>query len=61
MDSIWSKRADVPSKPTLDKNINTNVLIIGAGMAGVLCAYKLHKAGVPYAVVEQDKICSKVT
>jgi len=61
MDSIWSKRADVPSKPTLDKNINKNVLIIGAGMAGVLCAYKLHKAGVPYAVVEQDKICSKVT
>jgi len=37
------------------------VLIIGGGMAGVLCAWKLAKAGVDYALIEADEICHGVT
>ena len=37
------------------------MLIIGGGLAGLLCAYRLKQAGVNYALVEADTICSGVT
>ncbi len=61
INSVWIQDANISPKPSLDRNIKTEVLIIGAGMAGILCAYKLDKAGVPYVVAEADRICSKVT
>lgn len=42
-------------------NTSTDVLVIGGGIAGILCAYKLKKAGVDCKLVEADKICSGVT
>ena len=35
--------------------MNTDVLIIGGGMAGVLCTYLLHHAGVPYMLAEVEQ------
>ena len=40
----------MPSFPKLDQDIKTDVLIIGGGMAGVLCAYMLNAAGVDYVL-----------
>lgn len=34
------------------ENEATRVLIVGAGMAGLACALRLHKAGVPVQVIE---------
>jgi glycine/D-amino acid oxidase-like deaminating enzyme len=45
----------------LNGNKNTNVLIIGGGMAGILCAYMLHQAGVDYMLVEAETICNGIT
>jgi len=33
-----------------------DVVIIGGGIAGLACAYELHKAGWPVTVVEKDKL-----
>ena len=37
------------------------MLIIGGGIAGLLCAYMLQQSGVEYALVEADKICGGIT
>lgn len=61
MPSIWSKTVTLPPFPTLEKDLDTDVLIIGGGLAGVLCCYYLTKAGVDCALVEARTICSGVT
>ena len=37
------------------------MLIIGGGLCGVLCAYRLQEAGVRYALIEAGRICRGVT
>ena len=61
MDSIWTRTARPPKFDSLRSDLKTDVLIIGGGMAGVLCAYKLAKAGVDYALVEADRIGGGIT
>lgn len=61
MDSIWTKTAELPKFPPLDRSLHTDVLIIGGGMAGVLCAHQLERAGVDYALVEAGRIGSGIT
>ncbi len=61
MKSLWGKTWEQPSFPALDGDMSTDVLIIGGGMAGVLCAYQLHCAGVPYVLVESETIGSGIT
>ena len=61
MDSVWTKTAQLPSFAPLRGNISTDVLIIGGGLAGLLCAYRLAQAGVDYALVEADTLCSGIT
>ena len=61
MDSLWRKTASLPRFEGLKTDLKTDVLIIGGGMAGVLCAYMLEQAGVDYALVEADRICGGVT
>lgn len=51
----------MPSFPALKENIKTDVLIIGGGIAGVLCAYMLHQAGVDYVLAEASGLCSGTT
>lgn len=46
MESIWKKDAPNVRFEALDANKSTDVLIIGGGIAGILCAYKLRTAGV---------------
>lgn len=61
MQSIWTDTLHLPSfdRPTHD--LKTDVLIIGGGLAGLLCAYMLRQAGVDYALIEAEKICSGTT
>lgn len=39
MDSIWTENVSLPFFPALAGEISTDVLIIGGGMAGILCAH----------------------
>ncbi len=59
--SVWTDSVDLPGFPKLKGEIKTDVLIIGGGMAGILCAYFLEKSGVDYILVEGNRICGGIT
>ena len=61
MYSLWSETSNLPSFKPLNKNLKTDVLIIGGGITGILTAYYLQQAGVNYVLVEADSICSGIT
>ena len=61
MDSVWSVDCGLPHFKRLTGNINTDVLIIGGGLAGILCAYFLQEQNVDYVLTERKTICSGVT
>lgn len=61
MASIWQDNIEFPTFPTLKEDIHTDVLIIGGGMAGLLCARKLHDAGADYLLCEADSLCYGIT
>lgn len=61
MNAIWLQTAQMPSFEPLRSDLKTDVLIIGGGLAGLLCAYKLAHAGVDCALAEADRICGGIT
>ncbi len=46
MHSIWEETAAQERFAPLARDVNTDVLIIGGGMCGLLCAWMRHQAGV---------------
>lgn len=61
MSSIWTETIKPPSFEALQRDMKTDVLIIGGGIAGLLCGYLLEQAGVDCVLVEQNEICGGVT
>ena len=61
MDSIWEKDAQMPRFFQLDGDLNTDILVIGGGLSGLLCAYQLTQAGVDCALVEQNRLMQGVS
>lgn len=68
MESIWTKSVNREKlinneniHSHLTKDLKTEVAVIGAGMAGILTAFKLSQAGKKVIVIEADKIASGQT
>ena len=61
MVSLWERGLERPGFLRLNGDMKTEVLIIGGGMAGILCAYMLQQAGVPYILVEAETIGGGIT
>lgn len=61
MNSVWKEKSNIPSFNTLEHDTKTEVLIIGGGLAGLLCAFTLTQAGINCVLVEADRICSGIT
>ena len=61
MNSLWKSTAGLPPFPRLEQDLHTDVLIIGGGLVGILCAYKLAQDGIDYALVESGQLCAKIT
>lgn len=61
MNSVWTETVDMPHFETLEGEVKTDVLIIGGGITGLLCAYFLKEQGVDYLLAEGRSICSGVT
>ena len=61
MKSFWEQDTPRVRFDALDGNKNTEVLIVGGGIAGILCAYKLKNAGVDCMLVEASELCGGIT
>ena len=61
MESIWQTGVFVPAFPKLEGNLSTDVLVVGGGLAGLLCAYRLAQAGVDCTLIEEKRIMQGVS
>ena len=61
MKSFWKSSASRVRFEALKGNMNTDVLIIGGGIVGILCANQLKNAGVDCVLTEADEICGGIT
>lgn len=61
MESIWFRSCPIEHKEALAQNIKADIAVIGAGMTGILTAYKLQKTGKSVVVLEANRIASGQT
>ena len=58
--SIWEKNTEKRTYPSLSENINAEIAVIGAGLAGILTARRLKESGCD-VVIEKDNLGSGQT
>ncbi len=61
LNSLWSATAKKESFPSLQGDLKTDVVIVGGGLAGLLCLKELTERGVDCILVEAKNIGSGVT
>ena len=61
MNSIWKETSKRVPFESLNGVKSTDILIIGGGIAGILCAYQLKRSGIDCILVEADEICGGIT
>lgn len=61
MKSIWTEETLIPRRNPLGGNKRTEVVVIGAGMAGILTAFYLQRYGLHVVVLEANRIGSGQT
>ncbi len=61
MQSIWQESAYQKRFETLTSATHTDVLIVGGGITGLLCAYMLQNVGIDCVLVEAKRIGGGVT
>jgi glycine/D-amino acid oxidase-like deaminating enzyme/nitrite reductase/ring-hydroxylating ferredoxin subunit len=55
---FWIDNAPVQKFPRLQRNINVDVVVVGAGITGITAAYLLKKAGSTVALIERERVAS---
>lgn len=58
MKSVWLDTQTLPAFSPLREDVETDVLVIGGGLTGLLCAYQLQQKGIACVVAEADTIMS---
>lgn len=58
MQSIWSESCEFRKREVLDKDIKTDTIIIGAGMAGILIGYMLKQNGIDVILIDAAEMAS---
>ncbi len=61
MNPLWSNNVKTQTFTPMNGDHYADVLVIGGGMAGVLCAYQLEQQGVDCLLLEADRIGSGTT
>jgi len=56
-----STRPNPPAYPSLEGTARCRALIVGGGMAGIMCGHVLARSGISAAVIERDRIASGST
>src|ERR1041384_1176086 len=59
--SVWAATAGTPHESSLNKDTSTNVVIVGAGIAGLTTAYLLARAGQAVIVLDDGPIGGGMT
>lgn len=59
--SVWMETKVIPSPPPLDRDLETDVCIVGGGIAGLTCAYFLLQHGKSVIVLESGQIAGGQT
>jgi glycine/D-amino acid oxidase-like deaminating enzyme/nitrite reductase/ring-hydroxylating ferredoxin subunit len=59
--SVWQPGVEMPVTQTLNKNITTDVCVVGAGISGLTTAYLLAKEGKKVVVLDSGEICGGET
>src|SRR5581483_1923523 len=59
IDRLWEDTQPLPRFARLDRNITVDVVVIGAGLAGITAAYLLKKAGRRVALIDRGR-CTAV-
>lgn len=61
MDSVWIEDVQLPRFQQLEGDLRTDVLIVGGGLAGLLCARELRASGISCVLIEENRIMSGVS
>lgn len=61
MESIWSQETEFPQRQPLDNTLETDAVVIGGGMAGILTAWYLQRRGIATVVLEANRVGSGQT
>lgn len=61
MESVWSKSTEIKNHRKLNKNLDVDTIVIGAGITGILIANTLTEKGIDTAVIEANTVCSGQT
>ncbi|MEG2596705.1 MAG: FAD-dependent oxidoreductase, partial [Ruthenibacterium sp.] len=61
MNELWTEIPLLPLAPPLTRDLVTEVLVIGGGMAGVLCAHALREKGIDCVLVEANRLGGGIT
>ncbi len=54
--SVWVDTTPTTHYPSLAGDFKTDVVVVGGGLAGLMCAYDLQKAGLKVAVLEAGRL-----
>ncbi|MDD2180961.1 MAG: FAD-dependent oxidoreductase [Bacilli bacterium] len=61
MESIWMKDYVNKNIPSIKEDLETPILIIGGGIAGLMCAYNLMKNNIKFILIDGRKIAKGVS
>lgn len=61
MKSYWIDSKEAKQYKTLDRNIETDICIIGGGITGITTAYYLNQYKIRNVILEKDRLCGRTT
>lgn len=59
--SVWQETVHLPEFRALDRDIETETLIVGGGITGITAAFRLASAGVKVTLIEAARLASGTT
>lgn len=58
---VWTTDTKAPKFPRLTRNVHADVIIVGAGIAGLSCGYALMKAGKSVVILDDGAVAGGMT
>ena len=58
MKSVWSESCKFDKRQSLESDIETDILVIGAGITGILIGYFLKQKGREVILIDSDKVAN---